>query len=147
LKVVQPVIFYVYRYKTMMCANTSKDHDWNHCVYSHKPFDCRRAPDQHYYAPEKCKHYNQETGEGCAEGTRCPFSHTTFERLYHPYQYKTNICQQFVKKRKTCQKGELCAFVHFQVEMRHIPSCEELFLFERLKQKKNQHFEQWQLEF
>ena len=132
LKTIEPVMFYIYRYKTSVCPNKSKDHDWNHCVYSHKPFDHRRAPDKYYYSPEKCKSYNSETGQGCHVG--CQFSHTTFERLYHPYQYKTNICQQFSDKKKSCQKSELCAFVHYDFEQRHIPTCKMLFLFERLKQ-------------
>jgi hypothetical protein len=29
LKNIDPVIFYIYRYKTSFCANKSKDHDWN----------------------------------------------------------------------------------------------------------------------
>lgn len=81
----------MYRYKTSLCANKSKDHDWNHCVYSHKPFDYRRPPDKFLYIPEKCKNYDTDTGLGCNDN--CQFSHTTFERLYHPLQYKTNICQ------------------------------------------------------
>jgi len=61
----------------------SKDHDWNKCVYAHKPFDYRRPPDKYFYIPEKCKNYDPETGLGCTDN--CIFSHTTFERLYHPY--------------------------------------------------------------
>ncbi|CDW80500.1 ccch-type zinc finger protein [Stylonychia lemnae] len=145
LKSINPIIFYIYRYKTSFCANKSKDHDWNFCVYAHKPFDFRRPPDKIYYLPEKCKNYNQETGQGCRED--CQFSHTTFERLYHPNQYKTNPCQQFGKKRKTCQKGELCAFVHYEYEQRHIPSCDKMILFERLKRLINQGFQQSGLHF
>jgi hypothetical protein len=80
----------MYRYKTTYCANKSKDHDWNHCVYAHKPFDHRRPPDQIYYSAEKCKNFDSESGTGCTDD--CQFSHTTFERLYHPCQYKTNPC-------------------------------------------------------
>lgn len=110
LSTIDPVLFYLYRYKTEFCRNISKDHDWNHCVYAHKIFDYRRPPDEFFYVPEKCKHFDQETGEGCR--TECIFSHSTFERLYHPFQYKTSLCQQYLKKRKSCVKGELCAFVH-----------------------------------
>ena len=45
LKAIDPIIFYMFRYKTAACPNKSKDHDWNLCVYSHKPFDYRRPPD------------------------------------------------------------------------------------------------------
>ena len=58
LKAVDPVVFYMYRYKTTFCANKSKDHDWNHCVYAHKSFDFRRAPDKCFYTAEKCKSYD-----------------------------------------------------------------------------------------
>jgi hypothetical protein len=108
-------------------------------VYAHKPFDHRRAPDDFFYMPEKCKNYDQETGQGCRE--ECIFSHTTFERLYHPYQYKTNMCQQFIKKKKQCSKGELCAFVHYINEMRDINFCDKLFPFEIIKQKLTLHLE------
>jgi hypothetical protein len=91
LKAIDPVVFYMYRYKTTYCANKSKDHDWNNCVYAHKPFDHRRPPDKYYYIAEKCKNFDQEKGSGCSD--TCNLSHTTFERLYHPYQYKTNPCQ------------------------------------------------------
>lgn len=121
LKTIDPTLFYLYRYKTQYCKNLSKDHDWNHCVYAHKCFDHRRPPDRFFYLPEKCKNFNSETGEGCSE--QCLFSHTTFERLYHPYLYKTNQCQQFLKKKKQCAKGELCAFVHFPSEIRQVITC------------------------
>eukprot|EP00347_Sterkiella_histriomuscorum_P005124 403357804 len=131
LKNIDPIIFYIYRYKTTFCANKSKDHDWNQCVFAHKPFDYRRPPDKIFYLPEKCKNYNPDTGLGCKE--ECQFSHTTFERLYHPNQYKTNPCQIFKQKKKNCQKGELCAFVHFDIELRHIPSCDKMMLFDKMK--------------
>lgn len=67
LKNIDPIIFYIYRYKTTFCANKSKDHDWNQCVYAHKPFDYRRPPDKIFYLPEKCKNYNPDTGLGCRE--------------------------------------------------------------------------------
>lgn len=50
-----------------------------------------------------------------------------------------------MKKRKTCQKGELCAFVHYEVELRHIPTCDKLALFERLKKSLKQ-YEPWLLD-
>lgn len=65
LRTIDPVIFFVYRYKTAYCANKSKDHDWNTCIYAHKPFDYRRPPDSTYYLPEKCKYFNSEMGTGC----------------------------------------------------------------------------------
>lgn len=137
LKIIDPTFFYLYRYKTQYCQNFSKDHDWNHCVYAHKSFDYRRPPDQYFYVPEKCKSYNQETGQGCRE--ECIFSHTTFERLYHPFQYKTNLCQQYLKKRKLCAKGELCAFVHCSNEMRNVQGCDKMFPFELIKQRLVDH--------
>jgi hypothetical protein len=131
LKFIEPTLFYLYRYKTQFCENKAKDHDWNHCIYAHKPFDYRRPPDEYFYVPEKCKHYDPETGTGCTDA--CIFSHTTFERLYHPYQYKVNICQQFIKKRKICPKGELCAFVHYNAEIRYIDQCDKLFPFDIIR--------------
>lgn len=82
LKAIDPVIFYIFRYKTSFCANKSKDHDWNLCVYAHKSFDFRRKPDKFLYGPEKCKDYDTDTGLGCKPD--CPLAHTTFEKLYHP---------------------------------------------------------------
>ena len=67
LKTIDPLVFYMYRYKTTFCANKSKDHDWNHCVFAHKPFDYRRPPDKYYYNSEKCKNYDQEAGTGCSD--------------------------------------------------------------------------------
>ena len=82
LKAIDPIMFYIYRYKTAYCPNTSKDHDWNHCVYAHKTFDYRRPPDQIFYSSDTCKNYDAQTGEGCTNN--CQFAHTTFEKLYHP---------------------------------------------------------------
>jgi hypothetical protein len=65
--------------------------------------------------------------------------------LYHPQQYKTNPCQHFGSKKKTCLKGELCAFTHYDFEQRQIQKCDKLFLFERLAPltKQSHTFETW----
>jgi len=58
LQSIEPTLFYLYRYKTEFCKNKLKDHDWNNCVFAHKPFDYRRPPDKFFYVPEKCKYYD-----------------------------------------------------------------------------------------
>jgi hypothetical protein len=56
------------------------------------------------------------------------------------------MCQKFRKKRTACEKGDLCAFVHYDFEIRNIPSCDKVFPFERLRKNPKQ-LEPWQIIF
>lgn len=52
------------------------------------------------------------------------------------------MCQQFIKKRKHCTKGELCAFVHQPSEQRDPANvCDKVFLFEVCKERLLKHLE------
>ena len=84
-------MFDMYRYKTAYCPLRSLKHDWASCIFAHRPQDFRRAPDQYSYNPDECKNSTSEENE-CPLGFKCKFSHSTYERLYHPLKYKTNPC-------------------------------------------------------
>ena len=99
----------MYRYKTAYCPQKNFKHDWNQCIYAHKPQDYRRPPDKFVYEPDDCKaldtsshkatHPTASGGssqsnasslslpldEGsCPLGFKCKKAHSTYERLYHP---------------------------------------------------------------
>lgn len=90
--VMEPDMFYMYRYKTAYCPQKNVKHDWSQCIYAHRPQDFRRQPDQYVYFPDDCKNFSSEQEESCPLGFKCKFAHSTYERLYHPLKYKTNPC-------------------------------------------------------
>ena len=70
----QASLFYMYKYKTAMCPQPNSPHDWNSCLYAHRPSDYRylyiyiyiyiylyrRPPDRYFYLPEQCPKFNPE---------------------------------------------------------------------------------------
>ena len=45
------------------------------------------------------------SGSGCIEGVKCKFSHSMFEKLYHPLMYKTSPCD--VREREDSHLAKL----------------------------------------
>ena len=106
--------FYMFRYKTAWCPRIQNKHDWSQCIYAHRLQDFRRMPDKYHYKAEECQHvtllnggtvvssrcaaHSSLTGfswENCSEGLHCQYSHSTFERLYHPQRYKIVCCEVY----------------------------------------------------
>jgi hypothetical protein len=119
-KKLDPILFYMYRFKTVMCPKINTKHDWSHCIYAHRTQDFRRPADLYYYLPHDCPHTCPDNQthfhEGCPDGKSCKFCHSKLERLYHPHRYKTSPCECLKSKNKTCKRGDHCAFYHSQKE-------------------------------
>jgi hypothetical protein len=113
--------FYIYRFKTEMCPNISKKHNYKDCLYFHNPKDYRRKPDFIRYYPENCVN-----GVNCPNSLNCDMSHSLFETLYHPLKYKVNSWDKIVQDVQSsmlyCIRGERCAFYHDEHDQRKIAS-------------------------
>lgn len=101
--------FAMYRYKTSWCPKIGQKHDWAQWIYAHRLQDFRRPPDIYEYEPEDCHVivHKDCSWESWREGLYCKYSHTTFERLYHPSKFKVVPCE-----KKVWNREEMCAFYH-----------------------------------
>lgn len=101
-------LFYMFFYKTSWCPHKRDSHDSKGCIYAHHMRDFRRPPDYFSYEPGDCETFQSGIGwDLCPRGLKCPKSHTSVERLYHPDKYKRVPCDN-----KRCNKLEICAFFH-----------------------------------
>lgn len=50
-----PLIFYMFKYKTAWCPNKKDSHDSKSCIYAHHMRDFRRPPDFFMYNPDNCE--------------------------------------------------------------------------------------------
>lgn len=101
--------FAMFRYKTSWCPKIGQKHDWAQWIYAHRLQDFRRPPDYYDYTPDDCCViiHKDCSWEACREGVHCKYSHTTFERLYHPSKFKLVPCE-----KKVCNRADMCAFYH-----------------------------------
>ena len=107
-----PLIFYMYKYKSSWCPDQKDSHDTKSCIYAHHMRDFRRPPEIFQYSAEDCEYMQKQEGsdytwELCPEGLLCKKCHTTVEKLYHPDQYKRKNCDRY-----RCNQQEICAFYH-----------------------------------
>lgn len=113
--------FYIFRFKTEMCPNINKKHNYKDCLYFHNPKDYRRKPDFIRYYPE-----NWVNGVNWPNSMNWDMSHSLFETLYHPLKYKVNSWDKIVQDVQSsvlyCIRGDRCAFYHDEHDQRKIAS-------------------------
>lgn len=110
-------------FRTSWCAKRY-DHDHNLCGFAHLAVGggwLRRNPDHHRYAPEMCRHILplKDNNSGatmlivnqCNEGESCPFAHSLEEILYHPSNYKKDVCKASAQSQG-CVLGDVCPYLH-----------------------------------
>lgn len=88
--------FAMYRYKTSWWPKIGQKHDWAQWIYSHRLQDFRRPPDLYDYAAEDWTViiHKDCSWESWKDGLNWKYSHTTFERLYHPNKFKVVPCEK-----------------------------------------------------
>lgn len=101
--------FAMFRYKTSWCPKIGQKHDWAQWIYAHRLQDFRRPPDMYEYSSEDCSVivHKDCSWENWRDGLYCKYSHTTFERLYHPSKFKLVPCE-----KKIWGRAEMWAFFH-----------------------------------
>jgi len=99
--------FAMFRYKTSWWPKITQKHDWAQWIYAHRLQDFRRPPDLYEYSPEDCWVivHKDSSWESWRDGLFWKYSHTTFERLYHPSKFKWVPWE-----KKVWNRDEMCAF-------------------------------------
>ena len=117
--------FAMFRYKTSWCPKIGQKHDWAQWIYAHRLQDFRRPPDYYEYLPEDCTClvHKDCSWESWRDGLYCKYSHTTFERLYHPHKFKLVPWE-----KKVCTRAEMCAFYHKPEEKVHVEKESDQFV-------------------
>jgi len=101
------------KYKTVMCQRMFQKGTCRYgilCDFAHDDDEMRRNLNQHWYYGIKCEKENCKDKE-------CQFSHGEMEILYHPHNYKTKMCQAYMKG-SGCPKKNYCSFAHGRHELR-----------------------------
>lgn len=113
--------FYIFYYKTQSCPFDNFSHAKHPCVYSHSIQELRRKFSLTNYQPEMCKIHSTSQDSNfiskindCSGHPDCKFSHNKNEYLYHPLNFKTQICPN-----NNCH-FEHCSFYHHISEKRII---------------------------
>jgi hypothetical protein len=114
--------FFISHFKTVICPFT-QTHEKSVCVYSHNWQDFRRNPQKTIYKNTSCNRWdNKKTilsyKDGCELEYKCNSCHGWKEEDFHPLNYKTKKCKNFLKN---CSKKELCPFFHQNEVKRIIP--------------------------
>lgn len=101
--------FAMFRYKTSWWPKITQKHDWAQWIYAHRLQDFRRPPDIYMYEPEDwwVIIHKDWSWESWKEGIDWKYSHTTFERLYHPNKFKLVPWE-----KKVWLRDEMWAFYH-----------------------------------
>ncbi len=94
-------------------------HKHDTCPFFHGSNDKRREAS--FYSSQMCEHY-----KNCPLGDQCYKSHNKYEFLYHPENYKTVFCRNFLKD-ENCELGDYCPFSHCDNEIK----CELLHQMKR----------------
>lgn len=123
--------FAMFRYKTAWCPKITQKHDWAQWIYAHRLQDFRRPPDVYVYEPEDwwVIVHKDCSWESWKEGINWKYSHTTFERLYHPNKFKLVPCE-----KKVWARDDMWAFYH-KPEEKLIVEQETLDFYDPLEQE------------
>lgn len=98
----------LHMFKVRPCSKYQRC-EWAQCPFYHHKNDYRRYPFQGnrlVYDPKPC------SLEDCTQGPFCTKAHNHVETQFHPFVYKTTMCQN-----ENCGR-RFCAFAHTQEEMR-----------------------------
>lgn len=133
--------FAMFRYKTSWCPKIGQKHDWAQCIYAHRLQDFRRPPDFYDYEPEDWAViiHKDWSWESWQNGLDCKFSHTTFERLYHPSRFKLVPWE-----KKVWTRADMCGFFHQADEKLKVEQESEAF-YDPLLEEYDE--EGWEKEF
>eukprot|EP00889_Picochlorum_renovo_P005829 jgi/Picre1/32859/NNA_008188.t1 len=81
-------------------------HDWTVCPFAHTGEKAvRRDPRKYTYTGIACPDM-KGSGE-CIRGDACPYAHNVFEYWLHPTRYRTQLCKDGPKCRRS-----ICFFAH-----------------------------------
>ena len=87
-------------------------HDWTVCPFAHTGEKAvRRDPRKYTYTGIACPDM-KGSGE-CIRGDACPYAHNVFEYWLHPTRYRTQLCKDGPKCRRS-----ICFFAHELDELR-----------------------------
>lgn len=107
------------KFRTSWCTKRY-DHDHTLCGFAHVEVNggwLRRDPVIVRYKDEMCPHVSVISGKNetdtlllnaCLYGVNCEMCHSLEEFLYHPSQYKINLCARL----NGCSKGDACPHFH-----------------------------------
>jgi len=106
-------------FRTTWCAKRY-DHDHELCGFAHFEVNggwLRRNPSKQRYKAEMCTCIvavpDNSTGKTqfslnhCSKGINCELCHSKEELIYHPSNYKTNLCHS-----ESCRLGDVCPNLH-----------------------------------
>lgn len=116
--------FAMFRYKTSWWPKITQKHDWAQWIYAHRLQDFRRPPDIYEYSSDDWTIiiHKDWSWEGWPDGLFWKYSHTTFERLYHPSKFKLVPCE-----KKVWNRDEMWAFYHKPEEKHKVEQESEAF--------------------
>jgi len=110
-------------FRTSWCAKRY-DHDHSLCGFSHLEVGggwLRRNPMHYNYGTKMCKSIARVTDSSfgatkfvinqCSKGALCRDAHSEEEILYHPSNYKKNICKAS-SQSQGCSFGDVCPNLH-----------------------------------
>lgn len=130
--------FAMFRYKTSWWPKITQKHDWAQWIYAHRLQDFRRPPDIYEYSSEDWTIiiHKDWSWEGWPDGLFWKYSHTTFERLYHPSKFKLVPWE-----KKVWNRDEMWAFYHKPEEKHKVEQESETF-FDPLVEYEEEEFDQ-----
>jgi len=118
-------------FRTSWCAKRY-DHDHSLCGFSHLEVGggwLRRNPMHYNYGTKMCKNILRVTVRSigaikfvinqCSKGDLCGDAHSDEEILYHPSNYKKNICKASSQSHG-CSLGDVCPNLHPHYSQHHI---------------------------
>eukprot|EP00916_Digyalum_oweni_P006439 GHVL01011047.1.p1 GENE.GHVL01011047.1~~GHVL01011047.1.p1 ORF type:complete len:139 (-),score=5.54 GHVL01011047.1:877-1293(-) len=102
----------LFTFRTLVCPSMQSGPSCENgraCKFSHCLTWPRRNPQRADYSPAYCPAIQFKRHEGktllkknsCTAGRKCGYSHTKDEQMYHPFIYKTQLCQFYPR----CERG------------------------------------------
>ena len=107
----------LFKLRTTWCAKRY-DHDHSFCALAHVGVNrgwLRRNPSLHHYKPVMCPFVRPLPDAEdcyvnmCPLGVECQHSHSREEIVYHPENYKRQLCK---KEHGACPLGDICPNIH-----------------------------------